>query len=203
MAVGEQRMCYPDVDHLAFVKVGTGVGCGIIAGGQVLRGAQGAAGDIGHTRVTVADVAEEPVCICGNTGCVEAYAGGWALIRDLQAAGRTVDTVDDVVALIRAGDPEAARLARRAGRILGEAVADAVSVLNPAVVVIGGQLAHAEDQLLAGIREVVYQRCLPLATRSLQLVRTRLDPRAGVLGLALLLTDAILAPQQVEALPGQ
>jgi predicted NBD/HSP70 family sugar kinase len=203
MAVGEQRMCYPDVDHLAFVKVGTGVGCGIIAGGQVLRGAQGAAGDIGHTRVTVADVGEEPVCICGNTGCVEAYAGGWALIRDLQAAGRTVDTVDDVVALIRAGDPEAARLARRAGRILGEAVADAVSVLNPAVVVIGGQLADAEDQLLAGIREVVYQRCLPLATRSLQLVRTRLDPRAGVLGLALLLTDAILAPQQVEALPEQ
>jgi predicted NBD/HSP70 family sugar kinase len=202
MAVGEQRVCYPDVDHLAFLKVGTGVGCGIIAGGQVLRGAQGAAGDIGHTRVTVTDVAEEPICICGNTGCVEAYAGGWALIRDLRAAGRTVDTVDGVVALIRAGDPSAARLARRAGRILGEAVADAVSVLNPAVVVIGGQLAHAEEQLLAGIREVVYQRCLPLATRSLQLVRTQLDLRAGVFGLALLLTDAILAPHQVESLWG-
>jgi predicted NBD/HSP70 family sugar kinase len=202
MAVGEQRLCYPEVDHLAFLKVGTGVGCGIIAGGQVLRGAQGAAGDIGHTRVTVPDVASEPVCICGNTGCVEAYASGWALIRDLRAAGQAVDTVDDVVGLIRAGDPAAARLARRAGRILGEAVADAVSVLNPAVVVIGGQLGHAEEQLLAGIREIVYQRCLPLATRSLQLVRTQLDLRAGVLGLALLLTDAILAPDQVEALPG-
>lgn len=201
MAVGEQRTCYPDVDHLAFLKVGTGVGCGIIAGGQVLRGAQGAAGDIGHTRVTVTDVSEEPVCICGNTGCVEAYAGGWALIRDLRAAGRSVDTVDDVVALIRAGDPVAARLARRAGRILGEAVADVVSVLNPAVVVIGGQLAHAEEQLLAGIREIVYQRCLPLATSSLQLVRTRLDLRAGVVGLALLLTDAILAPDQLQPLP--
>jgi predicted NBD/HSP70 family sugar kinase len=202
MAVGEQRICYPDVAHLAFLKVGTGVGCGIVAGGQMLRGAQGAAGDIGHTRVTVTDVAEEPICLCGNTGCVEAYAGGWALIRDLRAAGQAVDTVDDVVALIRAGDPVAARLARRAGRILGEAVADTVSVLNPAVVVIGGQLAHAEDQLLAGIREVVYQRCLPLATRSLQLVRTQLDLRAGVLGLALLLTDAILAPHQMESLPG-
>lgn len=201
MAVGEQRTCYPDVDHLAFLKVGTGVGCGIIAGGQVLRGAQGAAGDIGHTRVTVTDVSEEPVCICGNTGCVEAYAGGWALIRDLRAAGRSVDTVDDVVALIRAGDPVAARLARRAGRILGEAVADVVSVLNPAVVVIGGQLAHAEEQLLAGIREIVYQRCLPLATSSLQLVRTRLDLRAGVVGLALFLTDAILAPDQLQPLP--
>jgi predicted NBD/HSP70 family sugar kinase len=201
MAVGEQRICYPDVDHLAFLKLGTGVGCGIIAGGQVLRGAQGAAGDIGHTRVTVTDMAEKPVCLCGNTGCVEAYAGGWALIRDLRAAGRHVDTVDDVVTLIRAGDPAAARLARRAGRILGDAVADVVSVLNPAVVVIGGQLAHAEEQLLAGIREVVYQRCLPLATSSLQLVRTRLDLRAGVVGLALLLTDAILAPDQLQPLP--
>jgi len=201
MALGEQRTCYPDVAHLAFLKVGTGVGCGIIAGGQVLRGTQGAAGDIGHTRVTVADAAEEPICLCGNNGCVEAYASGWALIRDLRTAGRTVDTVDDVVALIRAADPLAARLARRAGRILGEAIADAVSLLNPAVVVIGGQLAHAEEQLLAGIREVVYQRCLPLATRSLQIVRSQLDLRAGVIGLARLLTDTILASGQLDSLP--
>jgi hypothetical protein len=67
--------------------------------------------------------------------------------------------------------------------------------------VIGGQLAHAEEQLLAGMREVVYKRCLPLATSSLQLVRTRLDRRAGVVGLALLLTDAIFAPDQLQRLP--
>jgi predicted NBD/HSP70 family sugar kinase len=201
MALGEQRGCYPDVAHLAFLKVGTGVGFGIVAGGQVLRGTQGAAGDIGHIRVTVPDAIDEPICICGNIGCVEAYAGGWALIRDLRAAGRLVETVDDVVALIRAGDPSAVRLARRAGRILGEATADAVSLLNPSVVVIGGQLAHAEEQLLAGIREVVYQSCLPLATRSLQIVRSRLDLRAGVIGLARLLTDTILAPDQLDALP--
>jgi predicted NBD/HSP70 family sugar kinase len=203
MALGEQRACYPDAAHLAFLKVGTGVGFGIVAGGQVLRGTQGAAGDIGHIRVTVPDVSDEPICICGNSGCVEAYAGGWALIRDLRAAGRTVETVDDVVALIRAGDPPATRLARRAGRILGEATADAVSLLNPSVVVIGGQLAHAEDQLLAGIRAVVYQSCLPLATRSLQIVRSRLDLRAGVIGLTRLLTDTILAPDQLDSLPAQ
>jgi len=200
MALGEQRACYPEVAHLAFLKVGTGVGFGIVAGGQVLRGTQGAAGDIGHIRVTVPDGTTEPVCICGNVGCVEAYAGGWALARDLRAAGRQADTVDDVVALIRAGDPTAARLARRAGRILGEATADAVSLLNPSVVVIGGQLAHADEQLLAGIREVVYQRCLPLATRSLQIVRSRLDLRAGLIGLARLLADTILAPDQLDAL---
>jgi predicted NBD/HSP70 family sugar kinase len=201
MALGEQRASYADVAHLAFLKVGTGVGFGIVAGGQVLRGTQGAAGDIGHIRVTVPDVTEEPVCICGNIGCVEAYAGGWALIRDLRAAGRAVETVDDVVALIRAGDPSAVRLARRAGRILGEATADAVSLLNPSVVVIGGQLAHADEQLLAGIREVVYQRCLPLATRSLQIVRSSLDRRAGIIGLARLLADTILAPGQLDSLP--
>lgn len=203
MALGEQRASYPDMAHLAFLKVGTGVGFGIVAGGQVLRGTQGAAGDIGHIRVTVPDVTEEPVCICGNIGCVEAYAGGWALIRDLRAAGRAVETVDDVVALIRAGDPSAVRLARRAGRILGEATADAVSLLNPSVVVIGGQLAHADEQLLAGIREVVYQRCLPLATRSLQIVRSSLDLRAGVMGLARLLADTILAPDQLDSLPAR
>jgi predicted NBD/HSP70 family sugar kinase len=203
MALGEQRASYPDVAHLAFLKVGTGVGFGIVAGGQVLRGTQGAAGDIGHIRVTVPDVTEEPVCICGNIGCVEAYAGGWALIRDLRAAGRAVETVDNVVALIRAGDPSAVRLARRAGRILGEATADAVSLLNPSVVVIGGQLAHADEQLLAGIREVVYQRCLPLATRSLQIVRSSLDLRAGTIGLARLLADTILAPNQLDSLPAR
>jgi predicted NBD/HSP70 family sugar kinase len=201
MALGEQRACYPDVAHLAFLKVGTGVGFGIVAGGQILRGTQGAAGDIGHIRVTVPDVTEEPVCLCGNIGCVEAYAGGWALIRDLRAAGRAVETVDDVVALIRAGDPSAVRLARRAGRILGEATADAVSLLNPSVVVIGRQLAQADEQLLAGIREIVYQRCLPLATRSLQIVRSRLDLHAGILGLARLLADTIFAPDQLDASP--
>jgi predicted NBD/HSP70 family sugar kinase len=203
MALGEQRASYPDVAHLAFLKVGTGVGFGIVAGGQVLRGTQGAAGDIGHIRVTVPDATDEPVCICGNIGCVEAYAGGWALIRDLRAAGRAVETVDNVVALIRAGDPSAVRLARRAGRILGEATADAVSLLNPSVVVIGGQLAHADEQLLAGIREVVYQRCLPLATRSLQIVRSSLDLRAGIIGLARLLADTILAPDQLDSLPAR
>jgi predicted NBD/HSP70 family sugar kinase len=201
MAFGEQRACYSDVDHLTFLKVGTGVGCGIVTGGQVLHGAQGAAGDIGHIRVIVADAPEEPVCRCGNIGCAEAYAGGWALIRDLRTQGRKVDTVNDVVALIRAADPLAAQLARRAGRILGEVVASAVSLLNPSVVVIGGQLAHAEEPLLAGIREVVYQRSLPLATRSLQIVRSRLDLRAGVVGLALLLADLIFAPDRVDPLP--
>ncbi|WP_433236073.1 ROK family protein [Streptosporangium sp. CA-135522] len=200
MAFGEQRLRYPDVPHLLMVKIGTGVGTGLIAGGQVHRGADGAAGDVGHIQVTVDDVNEPPLCRCGNAGCVEAYAGGWALVRDLREANRDVATVDDAVRLIRGGDPVAVRLARRAARILGGAIADTVNLFNPRVIAIGGQLAHTDEQLFAGIREIVYRRSLPLATRNLQIVRSDLDPYAGILGLAQLLVDGIYTPQRVQEL---
>ena len=142
----------------------------------------------------------EPVCRCGNTGCVEAYAGGWALVRDLRAAGPRRRHRGRRGTLIRTGDLTAVRLARRAGRILGHAIADSVSLFNPRVVVIGGQLARIEEQLFAGIREMVYRRSLPLATRNLQIVASQLDTRAGLVGLALLLADGIFAPDRVEGL---
>jgi predicted NBD/HSP70 family sugar kinase len=182
------------------LKAGTGIGAGLVIGGQVYRGANGAAGDIGHIQVTVEDADVEPVCRCGNTGCVEAYAGGWAIVRDLRAAGYDVATVDDAVTLIRTGDLTAVRLARRAGRIIGHAIADSVSLFNPRVVVIGGQLARIEEQLFAGIREMVYRRSLPLATRNLQIVATGLGARAGLVGLALLLADGIFAAERIEGL---
>jgi predicted NBD/HSP70 family sugar kinase len=90
------------------------------------------------------------------------------------------------------------RLARQAGRVLGQAISDAVSFFNPSLVVIGGRLAHADEPLLAGIREVVYRRSLPLATRNLQITTSRLDERAGVTGLALMLGDHIFAPQAID-----
>ncbi|WP_073391703.1 ROK family transcriptional regulator [Jatrophihabitans endophyticus] len=207
MAVGERQECYPDVDDLMLVKIGTGVGSGLIAGGRVHRGADGAAGDIGHIQLGegAADAAagDPPECRCGNRGCVEAYAGGWALVRDLQAAGRDVSTVDDAVNAIRSGDIAAQRLLRTSGRILGRAIADAVNLVNPRVVAVGGQLAHVDEQLLAGIREVVYRRSLPLATRDLLIVRSRLDPRAGVVGLAHLLADELFTPARLAALVGR
>ncbi|MEV7087399.1 ROK family protein [Streptomyces sp. NPDC093085] len=199
MAYGEQRLRYPGVDHLLMVKIGTGVGTGLIAGGRVHRGADGAAGDVGHIQVTVEDVAEPPLCRCGNTGCVEAYAGGWALVRDLREAGHPVATVNEAVQLVRSGDLTAVRLARRAARILGGAIADTVNLFNPRVIAIGGQLAHTDEQLFAGIREVVYRRSLPLATRNLQIVRSALDPHAGILGLSHLLVDGIYTPERVHA----
>lgn len=171
-------------DNLMFIKIGTGVGAGIVANGALVRGADGAAGDLGHTFIDVADGRPPPLCRCGNTGCVEAYAGGWAIVRDLAELGRGVATVDDVLALMQAGDARALRRVRDAGRVLGAAVASAVSLLNPAEVVVGGQLAAAGEDLLAGVRERVAARSLPLATQGLVIRTTRLGRRAGVVGLA-------------------
>lgn len=197
MALGEFRTAHVGARNLLMVKVSTGVGAGIIANGQLLRGEQGAAGDLGHIPLRVPDVERDPECVCGNSGCAEAYAGGWALLRDLRETGRQVADLDELVALIRGGDPVAVQLARRASRILGEVIADAVSLLNPSIVVLGGRLANAEEQLLAGIREMVYQRSLPLATRSLQIVRSSLSEHAPVVGLALLCADEIFSAEQL------
>jgi predicted NBD/HSP70 family sugar kinase len=102
------------------------------------------------------------------------------------------------VGLVRSGDPTAVRLDRRAGRILGAALADAVSLLNPRVIVVGGQLAHAEEQIFAGMREMIYRRSLPLATRHLRIVPSRLDRRAGVVGLTLLVADHIFDADRID-----
>ena len=200
MAFGEHRTNYPDVTNLLMLKIGTGVGAGMVTDGRLRRGADGAAGDIGHIVLPPIDGVAPPQCRCGNTGCVEAYASGWALVRDLRQAGADVARVDDAVALIRSGDTRAVQMARRSGRVLGGVIADAVSLLNPRVVVIGGQLSHADEQLFAGIREMVYRRSLPLATRNLQIVSSRLGQRAGSIGLALLLADMIFAPDRLDTL---
>jgi predicted NBD/HSP70 family sugar kinase len=201
MAFGEHRTVHPDAEALLMLKVGTGIGSGIIAGGQVFRGADGAAGDIGHVQLAVPGTDSPPLCRCGNVGCLEAYAGGWALVRDLREAGHDVASVDDALALTVAGNPDAARFLRRAGRLLGGAVAEAVSLLNPRVIVLGGQVAAgAGDPLLAGIREHVYRRSLPLATARLQIVPSRLGAGAGLVGSALLLADLVLAPERISEL---
>src|SRR3954452_19223300 len=200
MAVGERMVSFPDTADMMMLKVGTGVGSGLIANGVVYRGADGAAGDIGHIQLTLPEEGDIPACRCGNSGCVEAYAGGWAMARDLRASGKRVQSVNDVLELLQAGDVTAQRLLRRAGRILGHAVADAVNLFNPRSIVVGGQLARTDEQLLAGIRETVYQRSLPLATRNLQIVRSRLEPRAGLIGLSALLSDEIFSIERLDQL---
>jgi predicted NBD/HSP70 family sugar kinase len=196
MALGEHATSYPEVDHLLFVKVATGIGAGIISDGQIRRGAQGAAGDLGH--IAVPGGAELP-CRCGNTGCLEALASGEAVATALRAQGLDVASSSDVVALVRAGDLTASRSVRQAGRDIGGVLAACVSLLNPSLIVVGGVVAESGEHLLAGIREVVYRRSLPLATQHLRIVTTRTKGRAGVLGASAMAAEHVLSPAAIDA----
>jgi predicted NBD/HSP70 family sugar kinase len=193
MALGEHWANWRDLDHLLFVKVGTGIGCGIIIDGRVHRGADGAAGDLGHVRIPVDDDHVDVICSCGNINCLEALAGGGAMARKLTEEGTPVRDSRALVELARGGLPAAVQLIRHSGRLIGEVLAAAVNFYNPSVIVIGGDVAGAQEQLLASIREVVYQRSLPLATRHLRVVGSPLDDRAGVVGAAAMVTERVLA----------
>ena len=195
MARGEHALRWPETKDFMLIKVGTGIGCGVIAGGHIHRGADGAAGDIGHIRATGRD---DVICRCGNVGCLEAIAGGRSLARQLAEAGETATRSRDVVALVLAGDPLAVRLVRDAGRVLGEVLAGIVNFFNPAVIVIGGDIADAREHLLAGVREGIFRRSLPLATRNLRIVGCELGDRAGVIGAAMMVIDRVLAPETID-----
>ena len=195
MARGEHRMHWPDTEHLLLIKVGTGIGCGIVADGHIHRGARGAAGDIGHIRATSR---EDVICRCGNIGCLEAIAGGQALAQRLAGAGEDASQSRDVLRLVQSGHGGAIRMVRDAGRTLGEVLAGTVNFFNPAVIVIGGDIAEAHAQLLAGVREGIFSRSLPLATRDLRIVPCRLGDRAGVIGAAIMVIEHVLSPDAVD-----
>lgn len=196
MALGEQHAHLPDVSDLVFIKVSTGIGAGLISGGMLQRGARGAAGDLGHVRVARASGI---ACRCGNEGCLEAIAAAPALVGTLAEAGVAATSGRDIVSLVRGGDLQAARVVRQAGRDLGEVVATLVNVFNPSAVVVGGTLADAGESLVAGIREVVYSRSLPLATEHLTITTSRAGERAGELGAAALAIGHVLSPDAIDA----
>ena len=196
MALGEYWTSWRQrIDDLLFVKVATGIGCGIVAGGVIHRGADGTAGDLGHVQIPDAG---DVVCRCGNVGCVEAVASGGALARQLQAQGIDASDTRDVVALVRAGNQQALTLVRQAGRLVGEVLAGAVNFFNPSVIVIGGDLAEAHEQFFAGVREVVYRRSTALATQHLDVARSRLDDRAGVVGCAVTVVEQVLSAAAID-----
>jgi predicted NBD/HSP70 family sugar kinase len=197
MTIYEHRHNFRHVEDMFFIKAGTGIGSGIVTGGRIFRGAQGAAGDIGHIQFASDN---PPLCRCGKLGCVEARAGGWAIARDLSARGIDAENARDVVDLVDKNKPEAIMLVRRAGQTIGEAASDAVSLLNPSLIVVGGTLSKTGDFLLSGVRELVYQRCLPLATRELQIVLA--DPRGDstLLGAAHLVLDDVFSKGNVGSL---
>lgn len=200
LALGEHALSWPGVEDLVFVKVSTGIGAGIISGGVLQRGAQGSAGDMGHVHVPYSRDSPRPA---GDERDLEAIASGTAIAADLHAQGIDAGGSSDVVALVRAGNPAAIAATRQAGREVGEVLATVVNMLNPSIIVIGGSIARAGEHLLAGIREVVYRRSIPLATQHLGIVQSQAGARAGALGAAIMVTQHVLSPASIDARTGR
>ncbi|MCX5523923.1 ROK family protein [Streptomyces bobili] len=192
MAYGEQRTGYRDCSAFVLVKVSTGIGAGVVVGGEIFRGVDGGAGDIGHIRV-----GSEALCRCGSRGCLAAVASGGAVARRLAETGVPAASGSDVRDLLAAGHPGAAALAREAGRQVGDVLATVVTLLNPGVLMIAGDLAGTS--FLTGVRELLYQRALPRSTARLDVVTSRLGDRAGLVGAGAMVVEHLYAPTRVEA----
>ncbi|MFP5475797.1 MAG: ROK family transcriptional regulator [Gammaproteobacteria bacterium] len=196
MALGELWRLQRGLSNFLVIKVGTGIGCGIVCHGEVYRGAAGSAGDVGHICVDQ----QGPRCHCGNVGCVEAMAAGPAIVRMAQAAAergespalaavlRTQGRIEaiDVGHASRAGDVAANAIIQRAGSLIGQMLASVVNFFNPSHVFIGGGITQIGPLFLAAVRQSVYQRSLALSTRHLEIQYTPLGIDAGVTGAGVL-----------------
>jgi len=196
MALGELWRLQRSLTNFLVIKVGTGIGCGIVCHGEVYRGAAGSAGDVGHICVDQ----EGPRCHCGNLGCVEAMAAGPAITRmATEAASRGesealaqalreqghLDAVD-VGEASRAGDAAANAIVQHAGKLIGQMLASVVNFFNPSHIFIGGGITRIGPLFLAAVRQSVYQRSLALSTRHLEIQYTPLGAQGGVIGAGVL-----------------
>lgn len=197
MGLGEARARYADSASVLFVKVGTGIGAGLILHGQAERGVGGRAGDIGHVRIMPAG--QGRVCTCGAVGCLATEASGGAIARQLTEAGIPTSTPDEVALLVSSGNSTAIELVNRAGRLLGEVLATSVALLNPAALVIGGSLATSGDQLVEAVRETVLARTVPLANRELVIAKSILGSDAAVQGARHLVIDETFSAAAIDA----
>jgi predicted NBD/HSP70 family sugar kinase len=176
-----------DAGDLIYLKVASGIGAGLILNGRLYRGSAGLAGEVGHVLVDPDGL----VCRCGNRGCLETLAATGALVDLLRRSHGAELTVAKMIAAARDGDVGSRRVIADAGRAIGRAVATLLNVLNPELLVVGGDLAGAGDALLDGVRESIARAALPEAARMAGVVAGVLGDRAQVLGaLALVVSEA-------------
>jgi len=205
MALGELWRLQRSLSNFLVIKVGTGIGCGIVCHGEVYRGANGSAGDVGHICVDQAG----PRCHCGNLGCVEAMAAAPAITRlatEAAQAGESAALAEmlrasgslsaiDVGQASRNGDAAANAIIQRAGSLIGQMLASVVNFFNPSHVFIGGGVTQIGPLLLASVRQSVYQRSLALSTRHLEIQYTPLGAQAGIVGAgALAMLETLRVP---------
>lgn len=191
-----------DVDDLAYIKVATGIGCGFVIGGEIYRGSTGVAGEIGHLAIAP----QGKRCICGLRGCLVTLVGTQALIErtaELLAAnsesvlaGRVL-TIADIEKAALDGDPVAAQVATEAAEYLGIAVAGLLNLMNPAMVVLGGDLADLGEMLLDPIRQTVRQRTLVSQVTAAELITSSLGMRSIAVGAATMVLKEALADSRL------
>jgi len=191
-----------EYSSLAFIKLGVGVGAGLIIDGQVYRGYNGAAGEIGHTTI-------EPngrLCRCGNYGCMEAYVGGPGLVEAVRSDRRDAGlpplpeselSVETIVDLALQGDPICRQVVVNAGHYLGVAVANLINLINPGLIVFGGELTGAGDLLFDAVRETVQKRVLPLNRQPVELVTTTMGEDVVAIGAATLALQNAFLPNKL------
>ena len=194
MALGEYDASGSSEGQLVFVKAGSSIGCGIVAFGGVYRGHHGMAGDISHVTVPGAP---DVLCSCGRVGCLDAVAGGAAIVQALRRDGVDVDDTRDVLALARDAHPLATQMLREAGLRTGGVLATIMNFFNPQRLVLGGILGEAEA-FVAGVRSAIYSDCLPMITDQLDIAVSVAKQEAGIRGAARLVLDALFDPAQVD-----
>lgn len=215
MALGEMNQgAGRGVDNLIFVKIGTGIGAGILCEGKIYRGSSGCAGDIGHIGVNKSG----PSCHCGNKGCLETIAAGPAIAdRALLAAqaGQSpillkfyetngmVLRAEDVGNAAKEGDAIAIEVIRESGQFIGDVLAGLVNFYNPQMIVIGGGVSNLGNLLLSSIRQTVLKRSTSLATRDLHIVFSEIGPDAGVIGAVNLAMDYMFSLSAVGTDPNE
>jgi glucokinase-like ROK family protein len=194
MALGELRAgAGRGVENFIFVKIGTGIGAGIVCHGLVHRGSAGSAGDIGH----ICADRNGPICRCGNIGCLEILAAGPAIAAQAAAAAQDGSSAilakklkasagalraEDVGAAAREGDRKAIEIIQSSGHLIGDVLAGLVNFFNPSLILVGGGVSNIGNQLLASIRQAVLRRSTALATRELIISYSPMGAEAGVTG---------------------
>lgn len=193
LALAEQRTSWPDAEVVVGVKLGSVISGALVVRGVPVRGATGLAGELGHLRVDGQDEA----CACGNRGCLDAVAGGRAVVRRLAERGVDIEHVGQIPAHATTDDPRVHEVLREAGRRIGEVLALATNLLNPEMITVWGYLTQSES-LLAGVREGLYARALPAAGDGVRLVASTLGQHAGAQGAAMVILDAVLSPVAID-----
>ncbi|RLP75299.1 ROK family protein [Mycetocola tolaasinivorans] len=200
LALGERAQEWPEVQDLVYVKVSTGVGAGIISGGDLRRGTQGAAGDLGHVRIPFdPESGREPT----DERDLEALVGAAALGELLDDGPAAPRSRSAVVEIIRAGADPVPAILHQAGRDVGAALATVVSLLNPSHIVVGGSIGAASPDLLAGVREIVEARSITLSSQDLHIIPSRSGDRGGTLGAAQMVLGYVLSPTSIDALTAE